>query len=57
MTGRQTAAIELALAEVARGATASTAARMTDVAISTLRRALRRAAVPPLPRGRPAKQA
>lgn len=55
MSGRPSAATEAALRMVARGATVTEAARRHKIALSTLRRALRRADVPPLSPGRPVK--
>lgn len=53
MSGRESAAVERALRLVVQGANISRAARACGIAVSTLRRALRRRGVPPLLGGRP----
>lgn len=53
MSGRQSAATEVAVRLVARGYTLTLAANKAGVAISTLRRALRRAGEPPRKPGKP----
>lgn len=52
MSGRQSQAVSLALRLVERGHTVTDAAKRHEIAVSSLRRALRRSGVPPLPRGR-----
>jgi transposase-like protein len=53
MSGRPSAPTEAALRMVARGGTISEAARKHRIALSTLRRAMRRAELPPRTAGRP----
>jgi transposase len=53
VSGKQSRATELALALVARGHSVSEAARRHELAVSTVRRALRRSGEKPLPAGRP----
>jgi transposase len=55
MSGKQSKATELALALVARGHSVSEAARRHNLAVSTVRRALRRSGVEPLKAGRKAQ--
>lgn len=56
MSGRQSHAVTLAVRLVReRGYTAAAAAAKHGVAVSSVRRALLRAGVPPNPRGRPRK--
>ena len=56
MSGRQSQAVTLALKLVLeRGYTVTAAAARHELAVSSVRRALRRAQVPELKRGRPAK--
>ena len=53
MSRLQSYAVDLALRLVARGYTISAAARRHGLAVTTVRRAMRRAGCVPLPAGRP----
>lgn len=58
MTGRQSSAVAKAVMLVkSRGMSVAGAAKVADVAPSSVRRALRAAGEPPKPAGRPAKVA
>ena len=52
MSGRQSSAVAAAVRMVQRGSSVTDAAAKHGVALSSVRRALRAAGVPPLPRGK-----
>jgi len=56
MSGRQSQAVTLAVRLVLHGSTVTAAAKRHDVAVSSVRRALRLAGIGPLPHGRPKRE-